>query len=187
VRIVAGRWRGRRIVTPPGEATRPAANAHRESVVGSLGADLSGLRVLDLFAGSGAFSLECLSRGADVAVMVERSADALRTIRENVALLDVPEESFELVAGDAYRVRPSGGPFDVVFVAPPYPHFRGGRLPRLLELVASLPDGPEPLLAEGGVAIVQSEAGDFRADGVAGLRVLRVKRFGRTAFAFLER
>ena len=77
IRIIGGAWRGRRIATPKGDATRPAANAHRESVMNILGPRLEGARVLDVFAGSGAFGLECLSRGAALAVFVERARPSL--------------------------------------------------------------------------------------------------------------
>ncbi len=187
IRIIAGTWRGRRIATPPGEGTRPAANAHREAVLNALGPRLDGARVLDFFAGSGAFGLECVSRGADEAVLVERARAALAVVRRNVRDLDPPAGVVRVLAGDAYRLRPQGGPFDVIFVAPPYPHFRGERRAALLRLLGSLRDGPEPLLATDGIVVVQSESGDFtEAVRVPGLERTRDdKRFGRTTFTFL--
>jgi len=184
IRIIGGKWGGRRIETPKGEATRPATDAFRGRLINILGPDLSGVRVLDLFSGSGAFGLECLSRGADVAVMVERARPALETIRRNIAALDPPTGAAVLVAGDAYRAASlveGHAPFDVVVVAPPYPHFVAERA-RMEEMLASLP----PLLASDGIVVVQSDAGAFATFRAAGLRAYDARRMGRTDFTFLR-
>ena len=160
-------------------------DAHRQSLFNVLGQDLSGDRVLDLFAGSGAFAFESLSRGAASAVLVERAAPALTVIRRNVDALRPGPGRCEVVAGDAYALPPLpvlAGPFDVVFVAPPYPHFRAERT-RLAALVASVGD----LLSDGGVAVVQSDAGDFAGIPTPGLAVEGVRRWGRTEFTLLRR
>src|SRR5262245_1922027 len=99
IRIIGGTWGGRRLETPKGEATRPATDAFRGRLVMILGPDLTGVRVLDLFAGSGAFGLEFVSRGADRAVLVERARPALDAIRRNVAALGPSEDAVSVVAG----------------------------------------------------------------------------------------
>src|SRR5437763_15595460 len=86
IRIIGGTWGGRRIETPPGDATRPATDAYRGRLLNILGPDMTGETVLDLFAGSGAFGLECLSRGARRAVLVEKARAAVETIRKNVEI-----------------------------------------------------------------------------------------------------
>jgi 16S rRNA (guanine966-N2)-methyltransferase len=122
-RIIAGAARGRRLVVPPGSATRPTADRAREglfsSIVSALG-DLDGLRVLDLYAGSGAVGLEALSRGAASALLVDSDAAALRALRANVAALGLP--GAEVVAAKAERLaeRPPSAPCDVAFLDPPY-------------------------------------------------------------------
>jgi len=184
IRIIGGAWGGRRIETPPGDATRPATDAFRGRLINILGPDLTGTRVLDLFAGSGAFGLECLSRGAERAVMVEKARAAVEAIRRNVAALAPPPDAAVVVAGDVYRlpdVVAANGPFDVVIVAPPYPHFVAERA-RLGELLASLP----PMLAEGADVVVQSSAGDFASFRVAGLESHDTRRMGKTDFTFLR-
>src|SRR6185295_5984670 len=95
LRIVAGRWRGRRLVAPRGRDTRPTSDRVREALFSILG-PLEGERVLDLFAGSGALGLEALSRGAASATLVERAPAALRALRDNVADLGA---GAEVVAG----------------------------------------------------------------------------------------
>ena len=104
IRIIGGRWGGRRIETPRGDATRPATDAFRGRLINILGPDLTGVRVLDLFAGSGAFGLECLSRGAEIAVMVEKARDAVLTIRRNIEALAPSDDAAVLVPGDVYRL-----------------------------------------------------------------------------------
>ena len=188
LRITGGAWRGRKLLTLDGDATRPSMDAHRASLFNVLGQDLSGERVLDLFAGSGAFALECLSRGAARAVLVETSPGALAVIRKNVAAATSVggADRAEVVPGDCYALPPLRGPFDLIFVAPPYPHFRTDR-ERVTALVASLAAGPAPLLAEDGLAIVQSDTGDFDPAGIPGVAPAGSRRWGRTDFTFLRR
>lgn len=185
IRIIGGTWRGRRLATPRGETTRPATDAFRGRLVNILGPDLTGERVLDLFAGTGAFGLECLSRGAERAVMVERARAALDAIRANVASLAPPPGAAIVVAADVYRLPETvraAGPYDIAIVAPPYPHFAGER-ERLTALLASL----AAMLAPDGVVVVQSDAGAFASYAVPGLAVTDTRRMGRTDFTFLAR
>lgn len=187
IRIIGGAWGGRRIATPPGDDTRPATDAFRGRLINILGPDLTGTRVLDLFSGSGAFGLECLSRGADRAVMVEKARPALDVIRANVKLLAPEAGRAVVVAADVYKLPAlvaEHGPFDIVIVAPPYPHFARERA-RIVELLASLAADPR-LLAADGVVVVQSSSGDFAAAGVAGLESYDARRMGRTDFTFLR-
>ncbi len=120
MRIIAGRWRGHPIQAPPA-GTRPTADRVREAWMSMLQPVLPGARVLDLFAGSGALGLETLSRGARHATFVERSGQALRTLRSNIRRLGA-EEQTTVVKADALRyvgiVEP--GSFDIVLADPPY-------------------------------------------------------------------
>ena len=120
MRIVAGRHKGRRLRTPAGADTRPTADKVREAVFSILG-PVDGLRVLDLYAGSGALGLEALSRGAESATFVESARPALAAIRANV---DATGEEAEIVASDAITWLRAAGDgkrtFDLVFCDPPY-------------------------------------------------------------------
>ena len=90
MRIIAGDWRGRTIVAPTGETTRPTADRMRETLFNILTSRLGsfeGLSVADLFAGSGALGLEALSRGADSCLFVEEDKRAIEAIRKNLASL----------------------------------------------------------------------------------------------------
>jgi 16S rRNA (guanine966-N2)-methyltransferase len=117
VRVVAGEFRGRRLAAPRGTRTRPTADRVREALFSMLG-DVSGARVLDLYAGSGALGIEALSRGADSAVFVERDPRAVAAIERNLASLGLEEP---VLRQDAVRfLERSERVFDLVFCDPPY-------------------------------------------------------------------
>jgi 16S rRNA (guanine966-N2)-methyltransferase len=117
MRVVAGSYKGRRLRAPVGAATRPTADRVREAIFSMLG-PLEGRRVLDLFAGSGALGIEAASRGAAAVTFVETEPRALRAIRRNLAELELDAEVVRADALDYLRTEP--GPFELVFVDPPY-------------------------------------------------------------------
>jgi 16S rRNA (guanine966-N2)-methyltransferase len=125
LRVIAGSARGRRLVAPEGEQVRPTKDIAREAMFSSLDARgvLDGATVLDLYAGTGALAIEALSRGAAAAVFVERDRAAVEAIRTNVEVLSDGEE-ITVVEREVARFVASGpppdGPFDLVFVDPPY-------------------------------------------------------------------
>lgn len=121
MRIIAGEWRGRPLLAPPGAGTRPTADRTRETLFSMLVSRLGsfeGLRVADLYAGSGALGLEALSRGAAQATFVESDAAALKAIRANLAALKA-EQRAEVRPLSATNLAPSQ-PFDLIFADPPY-------------------------------------------------------------------
>ena len=110
MRVVAGRFGGRRLAAPAGRDTRPTSDRVREALFSMLG-PLDGVRALDLFAGSGALGIEALSRGAASALLVERDARAVAVIRANLAALGLAEPEARVIAGGAraraaQRIRP---------------------------------------------------------------------------------
>lgn len=123
-RIVAGLARGRQLAVPPGSNTRPTSDRVREALFASLSADLGsfdGLAVADLYAGSGAVGLEALSRGARSALFVESDRRAADVIRRNIKTVGLTAarvlgQRVERVAAG----EPQDGPYDVVFLDPPY-------------------------------------------------------------------
>jgi len=135
MRIIAGEYGGRTIQAPPGLGTRPMLDRVREALFSTLGGRFDGARVLDLFAGSGSLGLECLSRGASLARMVERDARTIRLLRDNVESLGVGQRA-RVVAADALSPsawRESGGErYSTIFLDPPYPMLRDGATRRLV-------------------------------------------------------
>jgi 16S rRNA (guanine966-N2)-methyltransferase len=124
MRIIAGELGGRPLKTARGEGLRPAMGRTREalfSMLAARGLDWSGLRVLDIFAGSGSLAFEAISRGASSAVLVENADNAVRCLRENIAALGLQGKA-SVVRGDALRFlrRASVKPVDLAFLDPPY-------------------------------------------------------------------
>jgi 16S rRNA (guanine966-N2)-methyltransferase len=136
MRIIAGQWRGRRLIAPKGEATRPTADRTRETLFSMLVSRLGsfeGLSVLDLFAGSGALGLEALSRGAADCLFVEQDAEALKALRANVAL--APRGTVTIQAGSVMALDPARQSYPLVLLDPPYGTGAGQvALDRLLRL-----------------------------------------------------
>lgn len=121
MRIIAGEWRGRRLVAAPGLATRPTADRVRETLFSMLVSrigPLEGLRVADLFAGSGALGFEALSRGAAFACFVESDAAAAAAIQANASALGAADR-VRIVRGSALTL-PRSEPFDLIMADPPY-------------------------------------------------------------------
>jgi len=121
MRIIAGEFRGRELVTPSGDATRPTAARAREALFSIL-SDVSDAEVLDLYAGSGALGFESLSRGATRAVLVESSKAAQRAIRTNLANLGLEARAtlLPLRAEAALKALERLAPFSLVFADPPW-------------------------------------------------------------------
>lgn len=120
-RIIAGEFGGRRLVVPKGRVTRPTTDRVREAWMSILAPRLSGARVLDLFAGTGALGLETLSRGAERADFVERSPQVLTLLRKNVEALGVRDRA-RIIKADGLRFVAGLAPlaFDVALADPPY-------------------------------------------------------------------
>lgn len=121
MRVIAGVAKGRRLVAPTGDRTRPTSDRVKESWFSSLQPVLGGAHVLDLYAGSGGLGLEALSRGAAAVTFVERDRRALDALRTNLAAVDLPGAT--VVARDVHQALTEplvDAPFDVVVADPPY-------------------------------------------------------------------
>ena len=119
LRIIGGKWRGRKLQFPEVEGIRPTPDRVRETLFNWLMAQIHGARCLDLFAGSGAVGFEALSRGAGEVVMVEQEARVVRYLRQSGELLG--SEHLSVIQGDALRyLQGPATPFDIVFLDPPF-------------------------------------------------------------------
>jgi 16S rRNA (guanine966-N2)-methyltransferase len=163
MRIIAGEWRGRPLQAPAGQGTRPTADRTRETLFSMLASRLGsfeGLRVADLYAGSGALGLEALSRGAAHVTLVENDPRALAAIRSNLLALQANDRA-EVNPVSAAKLA-STQPFDLIFADPPYGARSGSRV---VEAVAAA-----GWLAPGGCLAIETEAnepvdaGDWRID-----------------------
>lgn len=121
LRIISGRWRGRKLDFPDIEGLRPTPDRVRETLFNWLQDDIVGARCLDLFAGSGALGLEALSRGAAQALLVDRDMQVVNQLREHIKTLSA--SGAEIRQADAIQLlahAPEGKPFNLVFLDPPY-------------------------------------------------------------------
>jgi 16S rRNA (guanine966-N2)-methyltransferase len=146
MRITGGQARGIPLTLPKGDAVRPATDALRQAVFSSLGARVAGARFLDLFAGSGAYGLEALSRGGTGGVFVEKDARTAEFIRRNITVvcksLGRTTDDLQVVTADATTTMPGKAP-DLVFIDPPYaiiPEVAPKLFARLDEMLAAHPD-----------------------------------------------
>ena len=120
MRVIAGQWRGRPLVAPKGDATRPTADRTREALFSMLTSRLGsfeGLAVADLFAGSGALGIEALSRGAASCLFVEQDGAALDALKANLAKLGTRGD---VRAGSVMALGPARAPLDLIMMDPPY-------------------------------------------------------------------
>jgi 16S rRNA (guanine966-N2)-methyltransferase len=120
MRVISGEYGGRPLVTPRGRETRPTSDRVREALFSILG-EVTGARVLDLFAGSGALGIEALSRGASAATFVDSSSAAIAAIRRNLSALGIEAEVVgQPAARFLERARRNARQYDLIFLDPPY-------------------------------------------------------------------
>jgi len=179
-RVIAGQARGRRLAVPAGHLTRPTGDRAREALfaaVTSVLGSLSGARVLDLYAGSGAVGLEALSRGAARVLLIEADPRAARVIRANIAAVGLP--GAHVIVDRVERVVPRGlpggdQPYDIVFADPPY------AMPRdaVTAVLAALAEGG--WLAPGALVIVERATRSGPPGWPGGYLPGRTRRYGDT-------
>jgi 16S rRNA (guanine(966)-N(2))-methyltransferase RsmD len=184
MRIIGGEAGGRRIRAPRGEATRPTADRVKEAIFNILGPPPERARVLDLYAGAGSLGLEALSRGAADAVFVDRSSDAVRCVRENVASLGWEARARVLrsdVPAAIARLDAAGERFDWVFVDPPYATDEASRT------LDELGRRHRTIVTDEGVVVVEHDRRNAPADVYGGLARNDRRRYGDTEVSFYGR
>ena len=187
MRIIAGQNRGLKLTTPKGLEVRPILDRVRESLFGILRNDVPEANVADLFAGTGVIGLEALSRGAEACVFVDRDAGCIATINENIQRAHLEDRS-RVVRGDVFRSAKDlakDGPFDLVFVDPPYRMLRSPQDHKKVEtFVARL---AEPaILAEDGVVVFRFPSDADVPDRIGPLVQTDQRRYGGMTIALLK-
>jgi len=175
-RIVAGAARGRRIAVPAGQGTRPTSDRVREALFSALESQLgafAGLRVLDLYAGSGALGLEALSRGASHVLLVESDQRAVLTIRSNLAAVGLPGGQVVATSVERALAAPPVEPYDLVLADPPYALSTNELGPVLARLTSGW-------LRPAALVVVERSVRATPVDWPEGLAGLRERRYGDT-------
>lgn len=178
MRIVAGEWRGRKLVAPAGRSTRPTADRSRETLFSMLASRLGSFedfRVADLYAGSGALGLEALSRGAAHATFVETDREALKAIEANVAAFGAASRAaIRSISADSL---PKSHPFDLIFADPPYQPGSGTAVAAAVARSGWLPPG--------GWMAIETQRGDA-VELPAGWEVDAERDVGRARLTILR-
>ena len=145
MRVITGTARGRRLKELEGMETRPTTDRVKEGMFSALQFDIEGRKVLDLFAGTGQLGIECLSRGAESCVFVDESREAVRIVKENLKTCNLKATVLQM---DAVSFLRSAGPFDLIFIDPPYDSALYETVLEIINLV--------DILSDGGIIVVEA-------------------------------
>lgn len=183
MRVISGQAKGRKLRAVPGDRTRPITDRVKQALFDTLGGDVVGACFLDLFAGTGSVGIEALSRGAERAVFVERSAAAVRVIRRNLETTQLADRA-KIVRADVFafltRPRAEEAPFDLIYVAPP--QYRGLWADTLLALDTE----NNPLLSTESLIIVQIHPKEYTSLSLVRLELTDQRNYGSTLLCFYE-
>lgn len=183
MRIIAGEYRGRVLKSPFDTKTRPTSDRLRETLFNILSPRISsGIRFLDLCAGTGAVGIEAISRGAQFATFIDKSRRACALIEENLDLLRVPEEQTEVICNSAENfVSRSHAPgWDIIFFDPPYKN-------DYAITIYEIGNTDFDLLRKDGVLVVEHHAKNELPGAVGSLRRRRIVKQGETRLSFYEK
>jgi len=181
MRVISGKAKGRRLIAPKGGAIRPTADRIKESLFNILPRDFSGMKILELFAGTGNISIEALSRGAESALLVDASERSARIIRENLRRLELSDRAqmwVMPVRRALNAVGRQGQKFDVIFLDPPYDQKLVGRS---LELIASV----DPVYPTG-VVVAEHSVRETLKSSYRFLSLNDQRRYGDTLLSFFR-
>ena len=179
MRVITGSARGRRLGELEGMETRPTTDRVKEGLFNIIQFDIEGRKVLDLFAGTGQLGIECLSRGAASAVFVDRRADAVKLIRENLKVTDLTDRA-RVVSGDSIEYLKSiREKFDLILLDPPY---AAGLLEPAIAHIAQF-----DILAPHGIIAAEHPADRVLPALAPPYRLHRTYRYGKIALTLYRR
>lgn len=177
LRVISGKYGKRMIKQPPLEITRPTMDRVKEAFFSMIQFEVPGSLVLDLFAGSGALSIEAVSRDAMKAIAVEKSREAFKTIEENLKTLGISNVSAVNADVLEYLPRLSGSKFDFIFMDPPYKEL--GLYEQTLKLIDEL-----KLLKTHGLIILETSS-PHEIKLPEGLTIQKQRKYGSTHIVLL--
>ena len=178
MRIITGSAKGKRLATLEGEATRPTSERIKEAIFSSIQFEVENRQVLDLFAGSGQMGLEALSRGAEKAMFIDSSREAMEIVKQNVKTTGFEDCCRYLVSDWRNYIRKASGreQFDLVFVDPPY------AMQCCADAAALL--AKSELIIPGALVVLESGEEEISADDerLSGYEVLKSTHYGKKTF-----
>ncbi|MEN6350132.1 MAG: 16S rRNA (guanine(966)-N(2))-methyltransferase RsmD [Syntrophomonas sp.] len=180
MRIIAGRAKGRRLKAPPGLNTRPLTNMIKESLFNVLGAGIEGSSFLDLFAGSGSVGIEALSRNARLVIFVDKGAEAVRTIKDNLNNCGFTEGN-EVYRNDVFKaieiLQKRGLKFDFIYVDPPFSN------EAIFEKVIIALDKAK-ILSNQGITIIRTRRKKDLPVALSSINKYRVNNYGESTLHY---
>jgi 16S rRNA (guanine966-N2)-methyltransferase len=180
MRVIGGKAKGRALKAVPGDSTRPILDRVKVPLFDMLRSQLPGMKMLDLFGGTGSVGIEALSQGAEHCVFIDTSAKAVQTIKHNLEVTELTSQA-EVRHTDAFGfLRNSTRVFDLIFVAPP--QYKG----IWIEAMQTIAERPH-LLSENGQVIVQIDPKEFEPLSLVGLKETEQRRYGNTILVFYHK
>ena len=184
MRIIAGKYRGRNLKSPPSLEVRPTSDRLRETLFNVISPRIEGVRFLDLCAGSGAVGIEALSRGASQVTFIDKSRKMCALVEANLDLCCVPEDQTQVVQADAAdylsrSLKQNAAPWNIVFFDPPY----ATNYLQVLELLAKTTG---KLLAEDGIIVVEHHHKNGLPDDLGSIIRNRILKQGDSALSFFS-
>ena len=176
MRVITGKYRGRKLLEPVGKDVRPTTDQVKEALFNIIQFDVEGRKVLDLFAGTGQLGIEALSRGAAECVFVDSSRDSVRLVQENLRRCGL---TARVVQCDSLGFLRSGEKFDLVFIDPPY---GSGLDAQAMEAVKAF-----DILSKGGIMICESRPETVLPEFPAEYGSSRVYRYGKIKLTVVTR
>lgn len=181
MRIIAGMHKGRKLESLPGKKTRPTSGKVREAIFSICTGIVADANVLDLFAGTGAFGLEAISRGAATAVFVDSNRQGTEVIRKNISACDAGDRTHVFCADIRTGLNPVSGAglfFDIVFMDPPY---KSNAIRPVLENLART-----PVMKKGAIIIVEHDRYEEIPTDITGMEVIDRRKYGKTLVTFFR-
>ena len=180
MRIIAGEYKSRKIKQPKAERTRSTKDRIREAVFNMIAGEVPGSVVMDLFAGSGAFGLEALSRGAKKAVFVEKDARSARVIKENIGLLKVQERTL-IITKDAFKAieDSEGDKFDLIFADPPY---NSNMIKKVLIIINQC-----DIVNSSGFLVLEHHKNEDIPDSVGNVSIYKQRTYGKITISVFKK
>lgn len=180
LRVISGSAKGLRLKTVPGDTTRPITDLVKEALFNILGDEVLGIHVLDLFGGTGAVGIEALSRGAQSALFLDKSREAVRTMQENLRETKLIERA-QVLHMDAFTflAQPPSCSFDLIYIAPP--QYKG-----MWQKAMDLLDQQPGLLSPDGQIIVQINPVEWEERAYQHFSEFDSRKYGDTLLVFFE-
>ncbi|MBR2471932.1 MAG: 16S rRNA (guanine(966)-N(2))-methyltransferase RsmD [Clostridia bacterium] len=179
MRVISGSARGAKLKTIEGNATRPTTDKVKGAIFNILANDIYGKKVLDLYAGSGALGIEALSRGAEMSVFAEKSAQAADIIKQNLEHTKLTNKA-KILKNDVFAVlKTILEKFDLIFLDPPYAEE--------LALLTLKAIDEAKILADGGIIIAETDEGQMLPETVGELQLYDKRKYGRININFYKK